>query len=303
VSVRSPLTPPPPRIARNTRVARPSVPPASGAASVAPPQATPRTTDEPRDSKRSAALFRVLRGAFGFALVVGIGVTVAWAARTYVKTSPRFAVSEIVTTGSKRRGPDELASIAGITTGQNVFMTDLEAARARLLADPWISEATLARQLPGTIYVRVAERDAAGVLGTGDGTYLVTREGTIIKRVESGDPTDLPVVTGVSLEQLTTDREGATRTVRRALDLAFDVERSPLAQRAPLEEIHVEPNGEMSLVMGKSGVRVQMGAPPYRRKIEQAVRVLAELDRRGAKPESIMLDNEGRPDRVVVRMR
>ena len=28
-----------------------------------------------------------------------------------------------------------------------------------------------------------------------------------------------------------------------------------------------------------------------------------ELDRRGAKPDEIMLDNEARPDRVVVRMR
>ena len=46
-----------------------------------------------------------------------------------------------------------------------------------------------------------------------------------------------------------------------------------------------------------------MGGPPYRRKLEQAVRVVAELDRRGAKPDSIMLDNEARPDRVVVRMR
>jgi hypothetical protein len=32
-------------------------------------------------------------------------------------------------------------------------------------------------------------------------------------------------------------------------------------------------------------------------------RVVAELDRRGAKPDSIMLDNEARPDRVVVRTR
>lgn len=306
--MKNPLTPPPPRIARNVRIPRPVTPsevpeaPPSTASprSVAPP---PSPAERAARSERSAAAFRVLRAVVGFALVVGIGITVAWSARRYVKTSPRFAVSEIVTTGSKRHSPEELASIAGIVKGNNVFTTDLDGARARLLADPWVSEATLARQLPGTVYVRVVEREAAGVLGTGDGTYLVTREGALIKRLESGDPTDLPVITGVSLEQLTADREGATRAVRRALDLAFDIERSPLAQRSALEEVHVEPNGEMSLVMGKSGVRIQMGAAPYRRKIEQAVRVLAELDRRGAKPDAIMLDNEGRPDRVVVRMR
>jgi cell division protein FtsQ len=253
----------------------------------------------------------VARGVVGFLLVVAIGGGVAWGARRYVKTSPRFAVSEVVTTGAKRRSPDELATIAGIAKGQNVFATDLDKARARLLSDPWVSEASLARQLPGTVFLRVVEREAGGIVATNDGTaraaggetYLVTREGAIIKRLEAGDPTDLPVVTGIVLQQLLDDREGAARGVRRALDLAADYERSPLATRSPLEEVHVEASGELTLVVGKSAVMLHMGAPPYRRKLEQAVRVLGELDRRGAKPASIMLDNEARPDRVVVRMR
>ena len=260
--------------------------------------------------RAESKFMRIARGVLGFAMVIGIGGTVAYGARRYVKTSPRFAVSEIVTTGAKHRSPDELASIAGIAKGQNVFTTDLDRARARLLADPWISEANLARQLPGTVFVRVVEREAGGIVATNDGTaksggetYLVTREGAIIKRVEPGDPTDLTIITGIQLQQMVDDREGAQRTVRRALDLAGDFERSPLAQRSPLEEVHVETNGEMTLVIGKNGIALHMGAAPYRRKLEQAVRVVAELDRRGAKPDAIMLDNEARPDRVVVRMR
>jgi len=66
------------------------------------------------------------------------------------------------------------------------------------------------------------------------------------------------------------------------LDLAYDYGRSPLAQRSPLQEVHVEANGDVTLVIGKSGVVLGMGLPPYRRKLEQAVRTVAELDRRGA---------------------
>lgn len=274
---------------------RPSAPPA-GAVSSGPPA--------PRGESRA---MRIARAVLGFAMVVGIGGGVAWGARKYVKSSPRFAVTEIITTGAKRRTPDELAVIAGVAKGQNVFTADLDRARARLLADPWVSEASLARQLPGTLFVRVVEREAAGLLSTTDAghgdTYLVTREGAVIKRLEAGDPTDFPVVTGVKLQGLLDDREGATRTVRRALDLASDYDHSPLASRAPLEEVHVEPNGELTLVVGKAGISLRMGGPPYRRKLEQAVRVMAELDRRGAKADAIMLDNEARPDRVVVRMR
>ncbi len=267
---------------------RPTAPPVS----IAPP---------PPEPSRAG---RIARAALGFALVVGIGGTVAYGARRYVKTSPRFAVNEIVTIGGKHRTAEELATIAGVAKGQNIFTTDLDKAKQRLVADPWISDATLSRQLPGTVFVQVTEREPAGIVAMATGeTYLVTREGTIIKRVEPSDPTDLPIVTGVKLEQLVDDRDGAARTIRRALDLAFDYDHAPLSGRAALQEIHVEANGEMNLVVGKNGIALHMGAPPYRRKLEQAVRVVAELDRRGAKADAIMLDNEARPDRVVVRMR
>lgn len=270
--------------------------------------APPKELKPPTAESRT---MRIVRGVIGFVMVVGIGGGVAYGARRYVKTSPRFGISEIITTGAKRRSPDELATIAGIAKGQNVFTADLDRARARLIADPWVSEASLARQLPGTIFLRVVEREAAGIIATNDGsaraaggeTYLVTREGAIIKRLESGDPTDLPIVTGIVLQHLIDDREGATRTIRRALDLAADYDHSPLSQRSALEEVHVETSGEMSLVVGKNAITLHMGGPPYRRKLEQALRVVAELDRRGAKADSIMLDNEARPDRVVVRMR
>ena len=245
---------------------------------------------------------RVLWGTLGFLMVVGIAGSVAWAARNYVRTSARFAITDVVTAGGKRHSPEQLATIAAIAKGQNVFSIDLDGARERLLADPWISDALVLRQLPGVIDVRVTEREAAGLIVSGD-SYLVMRDGTIIKRVEAGDPTDVPIVTGISLEQFAADREGAMRTVRRALDLGFDYDHTPLAERLPLQEIHVEQNGEISLMVGKNPVALRMGAPPYRRKLEQAGRVVAELDRRGAKPDSIMLDNEVRPDRVVVRMR
>jgi cell division protein FtsQ len=246
---------------------------------------------------------RAARVIAGVVMVAGIGALVAWGARRYVRTSPRFVVSEIVTSGGKRRGPDDLAGIANIAKGQNVFSIDLDRARARLVADPWIETAEVTRQLPGMITIRVAEREAGGIVAMTEGTYLVTRDGAVIKRVEPGDPLDFHVVTGVPLKSLVDDREGATRTIRGALDLANDYDHSPLAQRSPVEEVRVEPNGDFTLVVGKSNVTLKLGSAPYRRKLDQAVRIVAELDRRGAKPDTIMLDDEARPDRVVVRMR
>jgi cell division protein FtsQ len=93
------------------------------------------------------------------------------------------------------------------------------------------------------------------------------------------------------------------RTIRRAIDLAAEYEHGALARRAPLEEVHVDSDGTFAVVVGRNALQLVLGGPPFRRKLDQAARVVAELDKRGAKADSIMLDNDSRPERVVVRMR
>jgi cell division protein FtsQ len=287
----------------NRRVGRPSLPPElAGASALDLPREPPPVVDLARPPKPPGRVAGILRAALGVALVVGISGAAALGARRYVTTTPRFAIGEISVTGNARRTVEDVATEAGIAKGANVFSLDLDRARARLLADPWIREASLSRRLPGTVFVQVSERDAAGIVALGD-SYLASRDGEIFKRLEPGDPTDLPVVTGLTPDSVADDREAAVKTIRRALDLAAEYERSLLAQRAPLQEVHLADGGGFTLFVGKSAVALELGAPPFHRKLEEAARVIAELDRRGAKADAIMLDNEARPERVVVRVR
>lgn len=271
--------------------------PAKRRASPKPP--APRPAPQSPGMVKAIAFARIV---LGVVLVVGLSGAVAYSARKYVRGTPRFAVSEIVVLGNKHRQVDEVVALSGVAKGKNVFSTDLDAARALLLADPWIKEAHLERRLPGTVTIVVEERKPAGIVASGE-TYLVTAEGEIWKKLEPGDPTDLPIVTGLPVQMLTEDRKGAELVVRRALELGAEYERTSLSKRSPLQEIHVSGNGATSLVVGKSALTLELGEAPFRRKLEQASRVVAELDKRGAKPDAILLDDDARPDRVVVRMR
>jgi cell division protein FtsQ len=274
----------------NRRVPLTAAPPdAPRAAPSGAPRAVPR-------------VLSTLRTLAGIALVTSASIGVAWVARKHVVTSPRFAVTEVDVVGNERRPAEFLVGESGISVGSNVFATNLDGARARLLADPWIADATLARRLPGTILVQVTERKAVALVALGD-TFLATAEGEPFKKLEPGDPVDLPLVTGLRPESLADDRTGAMQTIRRAIDLAAEYDHGALAKRSPLEEVHVEPDGAFTLVVGRSATQLVLGGPPFRRKIDQAARVVAELDRRGAKADAIMLDNDAKPDRVVVRMR
>lgn len=319
-------------MAPNRRVAKPQLPPevegtreAADVAASLPPLAmdaegegTESAPTLPKVPSAVGRAVRVLAQAVGvLALLVASGIA-AWAARRYVTTSPRFALTEVEVKGTTHRSKDDILRQAGLAPappvatfgfpedgpvpGQNVFSLDLDEVRTRLLADPWIKEATLARRLPGTVLVQVVERDAAAVVALPE-AYLVARDGEVWKRLEPTDPSDLPVITGITPQQLEDDRTGTTRTLRRALDLASEYDHGPLAGRSALQELHVDEAGGVTVTVGKSGLALALGDPPYRRKLEQAARVLAELDRQGAKADAIMLDDEARPERVVVRVR
>ena len=162
----------------------------------------------------------------------------------------------------------------------------------------------LARKLPDTIDVDIEERGPAAVVALGNETFLVTRDGETFKHLEATDPADLPVITGLDPELAESDRDAFADAVRRALDVAVDYQQSSLASKMPLQEIHFEPGNGISLTVGSSGVTtLVLGGPPFRKKLDQAARVAFELERRGQKPDSILLDNDARPDRVVARVR
>jgi cell division protein FtsQ len=267
--------------------------------------AEPRSTSAasaPPGSFFGSRFVAALRTGAGVALVVAASTGVAWVARRHVLGSPRFTITSIDVTGAERRDPSAIALESGIAAGVNVFAADLDAAREKILADPWIAEASLTRKLPSRILVQIKERKAAALVTLGP-TFLATSDGRPFKQAEPGDPVDLPVITGIRPESLTDDPEGAIHTIKRAIDLAAEVQRSGLGSRLPLEEVHVADDGTFAIVVGRAAMQLVLGGPPFRRKLDQAVRVVAELDRRGAKAGAIMLDNDQRPDRVVVRMR
>jgi cell division protein FtsQ len=257
---------------------------------------------EIRAAGRWGKALAVLRAVTGVALVAGASVGLAWTARRHVMTSPRFAIAEVDVVGNERRPTADIVSESGLVVGTNVFAADLDTIRGRVLADPWIAEVTLARRLPGTILMQVTERRPVALVSMGD-MFLAGADGEPFKKLEPADPVDLPLITGLRPERLTEDHEGTVRLVRRAVDLAAEYERGALSKRFPLEEVHLEADGAFALVIGKSALELVLGGPPFRRKLEQAARVVAELDTRGAKAEAIMLDNDTRPERVVVRMR
>ncbi len=234
-------------------------------------------------------------------LVLAIGVAAAIAARRYVTTSPRFGLKELRIEGTRRLSPAQVQSIAGLELGQNVVDLDLDALRARLEQNPWIERAQVQRRLPASLAIEIVEHEAAAMVTLPVGTFLATPNGALFKRIEGGDPDDLPLVTGIASDDASGDRDATAQLVKRALELSTEIERSGVFG-GRVEELHVEADGGLSAVVGQRGVRLVFGRAPYRPKVRLATQIEAELSRLGARPTVLFLDDDAHPERVVVRL-
>jgi cell division protein FtsQ len=270
--------------------------PGPATTSLRPPPGSPKRRAESRIS-------RGLQLVAGAIVVVAASIGVAWGARRYVTTSPRFAVRTVLVEGERRRSAAAVADVAGVAVGKNIFALDLNRSGQLLTQDPWIERATVTRKLPSTVAITVVEREAYAAAVISGELYLATRDGDLFKKLGEDDPSDLPVVTGITAEQVSRDRAGVVLAVKRVLDVVEDFERTGIAKRYPVEELHLEKDGVLTVTIGKEAIALHLGMPPYRDKIEQASRVLNEVARRKANAQVLFLDNDAHPERVVVRMR
>lgn len=275
--------------------------PPSVVRSVPPPPAGPKPPGKIKKALKSA--WTGTRILVAILLVVAASVGAAWGARTYVTKSPRFSIRTITVEGASKLTPESIAKAGGVAVGQNVFSVDLEQAKKAIEKEPYVAEATVTRKLPNTISIQVVERQPAILVALEDKLFLATQDGHVFKELGPEDAYDLPLVTGIKPELAVNDRDGLAILVRRALDVVDEVQKTSIAKRYPVQEVHLEVDGTCELVVGREGISIHLGAPPFKGKLEQADRVLAEIQKRKSNASVIFLDNEANPDRVVVRMR
>lgn len=239
----------------------------------------------------------------GVVVVLAASLGAAWGARRYITKSQRFVIKTITVEGASKMSAEAIAKAGGVSVGSNVFALDIEQAKRSIEREPYVAEATVVRKLPNTVSIKVVERQPAALVSLGGDLYLAARSGEIFKQVEQGDDSDLPVVTGIRPDMAATDRPGVAILVRRALDVIDEAEKTSFVKRYPIEEIHIEKDGSVEAIVGREGISIHLGNAPFKGKLEQADRVLNEVQKRKIAATVVFLDNEAKPDRVVVRMR
>ncbi len=259
-------------VAGRPRVPRARAPGSRGPGSRAPETRAPETRSGEGGpvarGRRVQRLFRVL----SFALVLGLGAIL-------FLTSSAFGVSEIVVTGGIHLSSDEIVRLCDVRLGMNILKVSTGAIRERLESLPRVAVATVSRRLPGTLVIRLVEREGVALLPCEQQYAELDSGGLPLEFHRYVGALGLPVITGVSLSGVTlgTRLDGADLTAALCAATALGQE-----GRARIAEIHVD-KGEL-LLYAREGTPIYVGqAVGLDAKVTALLGILDDIDQNGLK--------------------
>jgi cell division protein FtsQ len=205
-------------------------------------------------TKSLAALFLVT--AVGGVVAGGHGMTVLSAATA----AAGFAIENVKITGQSETS--EVDVLAALDIGQypSTLTLDLEDAKARIEALPWVKQATLKKLFPGTVEIAVVERDPYALWQHDGALSLIDNAGKVITDAIDDRYASLPKVVGIGAAEKAV---AFNALVDQFPVIAFQVRAGILVSE------------DRWTVVLKSGIELMLPAEDP----EKALAIIADLDR------------------------
>jgi cell division protein FtsQ len=201
-----------------------------------------------------------------------------------------------VVLGNHHLAEARILELADIEPGSNIFAVNLGKARKQLLSNGWIAEARVGREIPDRLVIRIREHEPVALLDLGE-KYLLSCEGTVIKRWEETDAFTFPLVTGLTYSDIPLEA-GACNESFAALMQVLRIARSDKGalSLARLERIDVDRGLGITLHATGPVKSARIGFAGYDEKYRRVDRLLASLQRGPSDPalEIMELESDSR---------
>lgn len=207
--------------------------------------------------------------ACGLALSAGLwwGVPVAWRS---VKSNSYFTITRTELTGHRRLTRDEVLQWAAVPDGTSVWDARPPVVQAELQRHPWIERASVVREFPRRLVIRIRERTPVAIVSLDNQLQYVDRAGKVLGPLRAEDSRDFPILTGLD----SADSKGFnTVALHRSLQLLRWCER--LRCFDTISEIKVDRVRGLTVFPLNTPVPVRMGWGNWRDKLARSARVFA----------------------------
>jgi cell division protein FtsQ len=152
-----------------------------------------------------AAATLLLAAAVGYGAVVGghVSAIVAWL-RDVGDTGANamgLRIAAVSLTGEKEVSREEVLTIAGVTGRASLLLLDADAARTRLLGNPWIGDAAVLKLYPDRLQITITERQAFALWQKDGRVSVIAADGTVLEPFVEERYLGLPLVVGRGAQQ------------------------------------------------------------------------------------------------------
>lgn len=214
-----------------------------------------------RSDQARATRVRLATGVFAvvFGTLFGLYLfwrCAEWALTKFIYENPDFAIEQIDVQSAGDISQDQLRRWSGVKLGQNLIGLDLAAVKRNLEMASAIDSASVERNLPHTLKIRVTERAAIAQVdvpravaetGIAITVFQLDANGYVMQPLDPRQSVvplaqmsgSLPIVTGVSVFQLQPGHRLETPEVLAALKLVAEFPHSPMAGLAELQRVDV----------------------------------------------------------------
>lgn len=234
----------------------------------------------------------VLAGAY-------FGVTKA-VAKMLLK-NPEYNVADLDVETDGVLQADQVLLAADLHKGENIFLLNLNRAKARVEAIPEVEKVQVTRQLPNRISIVITERKPVAWIATGHGPasrdalamakdlYFIDARGILFQpRKVTPQDTYLPLIRSYTSGPLSNGQEAEGEEVRAALDLLHAHQDSAIAARFQIQNIDLARHFGLE-VTDRNGLQVLFGLDDMDKQLKRLDVYLQAVDQRGQKPQTINL--------------
>lgn len=115
-------------------------------------------------------------------------------------TSSLFDIQKITVENNSYYTVEQVISLAGAKTGENLFEASLSQMKEKLLTDPYIKNVKLKRKLPAEVVILVEERKEDAAVPYGNQYIIIDNEGMVLRKTDT-EPT-LTLLMGMTIENM-----------------------------------------------------------------------------------------------------
>jgi cell division protein FtsQ len=205
--------------------------------------------------------------------VVSAGVVVL--AGHWVLTTPRFAVTAVEVRGASRVPAQKILEVSGIVRGVNLWRIDPDRVRARLESLPEIRRADVVRELPNRVSIQVEERRPFTLVHSAR-LHWLDEDGRLLGEESHAVATDVPVISGLSEDELATMRTTPGPRARAAIALIRALLRTGSTLASEISEIDMS-RPEGPVLYTHDGVEVRLGSEEWEERLARLEGVLAQV--------------------------